>query len=58
MDVQVDTVDIHTLELPASATYLNAILACALIVYIVATVYALKKQRAHPPPLLSEHMEL
>ena len=59
MDVQVDTVDIHTLKLPASVHYVNAILACALVVYIVATLYRLKMQhRDSSRPLLHEHMEL
>ena len=29
MDVQVGTVDIHAIQLPATATYVNAVLVCA-----------------------------
>lgn len=59
MDVQVGTVDIHALQLPASATYVNVALLIALVVYIVATLYSLKQQHAHHTPLLrGQQMEL
>lgn len=58
MDVQVGTVDIHAIQLPATATYVNAVLVCAMVVYIVATLYSLKRQHTNHTPLLSGQMEL
>jgi len=52
MDVDVGSVDIHTLRLPASATYVNVVLICAMLVYIVSTTMSLWRRRDTRIPLL------
>ena len=52
MDVDVETLDIHTLRLPASATYVNVILVCAMLVYIVSTIMSLRRRYDARVPLL------
>lgn len=58
MDVQVGTVDIHALQLPGSALYVNVVLVIALVVYIVTALYHAKQQHNHHTPLLAAQMEL
>ena len=61
MDVQVGTVDIHEFKMPSSVKLANVVLVCALVVYIVNTVYRLARERGgggRPIPLLNGDTEL
>jgi uncharacterized membrane protein (UPF0182 family) len=57
MDVQVGTVDIHALQLPADVRVVNIVLICALVVYIVTTLRAANVVM-RPLPLLHGETEL
>ena len=57
MDVQVGKVDIQALEVPG-ASWVSATLVVAMVVYIVATLYSLCRERHLQEPLLAGQMEL
>jgi len=62
MDVQVGKVDIRELQLPASANMVNVAIVCALVLYIVNTVWSLYLNRgsggSRQTPLLHGTTEL
>lgn len=59
MDVQVNHVDIRELQLPTNVKVVNMLLSCALVVYIVSTIWHLRKRRENvSAPLLHGETDL
>ena len=59
MDVQVNRVDIRELQLPDNVKIVNVLLSCALVVYIISTVWGMwRRKNSVSMPLLHGETEL
>lgn len=59
MDVQVNHVDIRELQLPTNVKIVNVLLSCALVVYIISTIWHLSRRKnSASMPLLNGETEL